>query len=111
MNEFTGASVNDITLKKQSDVVIKKILSHTSEITLPEGVESLEVGTVLVSIDGGETYDIATEDSEANGILCENITENGEAEVLLIGVVRQRYLAGYLDPFKEHLFNNKIIVK
>ena len=109
--KFTGQNVADVTLKKQSDVVIKKVLSTTGVVTLPEDKEVLEPGQVLITIDGGVTFDVAAVDAEANAILCESITETGTAEVLLIGVVREKYLTGLDAAHKEHLFTNRIILK
>ncbi|RXJ80803.1 hypothetical protein CRU86_00050 [Aliarcobacter skirrowii] len=111
MSKFIGANVHDVTLKKQSDVVIKKVLSMSATVNLPEDEDHLEVGQILITVDGGSTFDVAATDSEANAILCESITETGLAEVLLIGVVREKYLTGLDATHKEHLFSNKIILR
>jgi hypothetical protein len=111
MSKFVGANVANIARKNQSDVVIKKVISTVANVTLPEDKEVLEPGQVLVTIDGGLTFKEAIEDDEANGILCEALTATGDAEVLLIGVVREKYLAGLDATHKEHLFTNKIILK
>jgi hypothetical protein len=111
MAEFIGANVNSVTLKKQSDVVIKKVIATTATVTLPEGVEVLEPGQVLVSIDNGDTFDVALVDAEANGVLCEPLKATGVAEILLVGVVREKYLTGLDASHKPHLFANKIILK
>jgi leucyl aminopeptidase len=111
MAEFIGANVNNVTLKKQSDVVIKKIISDTATVNLPDGVEALEPGQVLITVDDGATFDVAAIDAEANGILCEGLTATGKAEVLLLGVVREKYLTGLDASHKPHLFTNKIILK
>lgn len=108
---FTGKSVNDVTLKTQSDVVINKILSTNATVTLPNGTEALEPGQIVVSIDGGITFVVADNDDEPNGVLCEALTATGEAEVLLIGTVRKKYLTGLVDAHKTHLFKNRIILK
>lgn len=109
--EYTGMSVKNITLKTQSDVVIKKILSVNGTVTLPNGTEALEPGQVLVSIDGGLNFVAADADDEPNGILCEALTATGEAEVLVIGIVKAKYLTGLEASHKPHLFNNRIILK
>ena len=111
MVDFIGANVTNVTLKKQSDVVIKKVISDTATVTLPNGVEALEPGQVLISVDNGETFDVAAVDDEANGILCEALTATGPAEVLLLGIVREKYLTGLDASHKPHLFTNKIILK
>lgn len=108
---FTGKNVQDVTLKTQSDVVINKILSTNATVTLPNGTEALEPGQIVVSIDGGITFVAADNDDEANGVLCEALTATGEAEVLLIGTVRKKYLTGFVDAHKTHLFKNRIILK
>jgi len=108
---FIGQNVKDVTLKKQSDVVIKKVLSTVSTVNIPEGKDNLEVGQVLITIDGGATFDVAADDAEANAVLCESITTSGDAEVLLIGLVREKYLTGLDASHKEHLFTNRIILK
>lgn len=109
--EYTGASVENISIKKQSDVIARKILSIESTVNLPDGVEILQAGQVLISVDGGETFDVAAVDAEANGILCEPITETGVREVMLVGVAREKYCEGLDDTHKPHLFTNKIILK
>ena len=109
--EFTGMSVKNITLKTQSDVVIKKVLSVNGTVTLPNGTEALEPGQVLVTIDGGLNFVAADADDEPNGILCEALTTTGEAEVLVIGIVKAKHLVGLEDAHKPHLFNNRIILK
>lgn len=109
--EFIGGNVADVTLKKQSDVVIKKVIATTATVNLPAGTEVLEPGQVLVTVDNGATFDVAIVDSEANGILCEPIKASGEAEVLLVGIVRTKYLTGLDNTHKPHLFANKIILK
>ena len=109
--EFIGGNVADVTLKKQSDVVIKKVIATTATVNLPAGTEALEPGQILVTVDNGATFEVAIVDSEANGILCEALTATGDAEVLLIGVVREKYLTGLDVTHKEHLFANKIILK
>lgn len=111
MSNFTGANVTNVTRKNQSDVVIKKVISTVANVTLPEGEEVLEPGQVLVTMDGGTTFNVAAVDAEANGILCEALTATEDAEVLLIGVVREKYLTGLDASHKEHLFANKIILK
>ena len=108
---FTGKNVQDVTLKTQSDVVINKILSTNATVTLPNGTEALEPGQIVVSIDGGITFVIADGDDEPNGVLCEALTATGEAEVLVIGIVKAKYLVGLEAVHKPHLFNNKIILK
>ncbi len=110
MEQFIGKNVQNITLKKQSDVVIRKVLSTSATVTVEENT-TLEPGQVLITADGGKTFSIALEDSEANAILCEACDQTGEAEVLLSGVVRQKYLAGFVDAHGEHLFKNKIILR
>ncbi len=110
MAKFTGANVKDVTLKKQSDVVINKVLSTSATVTV-DGEDGLEAGSVLVSVDGGKTFSHALPDAEPNGVLCENLQETAEAEVLLMGVVRERYLGGLENAHKEHLFKNKIILR
>lgn len=111
MAEFIGANVADVTLKKQSDVVIKKVIATTAKVNLPADTTVLEPGQVLVTVDNGVTFDVAIEDAEANGILCESIKATGEAEVLLVGIVREKYLTGLDATHKQHLFANKIILK
>lgn len=111
MNKFVGQNVADVTLVKQSDVVIKKVIATAGTVNLPEGTEALKPGQVLVSTDNGATFDVAIADAEANGILCEPLKATGEAEVLLIGVVREKYLTGLDATHKPHLFANKIILK
>ncbi len=108
---FIGANVKDITLVKQSDVVIKKVIATAATVNLPEGTEALKPGQVLVSTDNGATFDVAQVDAEANGVLCEALTKSGPAEVLLLGVVREKYLTGLDASHKPHLFANKIILK
>lgn len=108
---FVGQNVSDITLKKQSDVVIKKVLSTTAKVNLPQNSEYLEAGQVLITMDNGETFEVAATDAEANAILCETLTTTGVAEVLLIGIVREKYLTGLDATHKEHLFTNRIILK
>jgi hypothetical protein len=108
---YIGQNVSVVTLKKQSDVVVKKILSTTGIVNLPEQTEALVPGQVLITIDGGETFDVAAADAEANAILCETLTATGVAEVLLIGVVREKYLTGFEANHKESLFTNRIILK
>ncbi len=110
MADFIGKNVQNITLKKQSDVVIKKVLSTGATVTVPSDT-TLEPGQVLITANGGKTFDVALEDSEANAILCEALEQTGEAEILLVGVVRKKYLTGLDDKHLEHLFNNKIILK
>lgn len=109
--DYVGMSVKNVTLKTQSDVVINKILSTNATVTLPNGTEALEPGQVVVSINGGITFVVADADDEPNGVLCEALTATGEAEVLLIGTVRKKYLTGLVDAHKPHLFNNRIILK
>ena len=109
--DFIGKSVQNITLKTQSDVVINKILSTNATVTLPNGTEALEPGQVLVSINGGITFVVADGDDEPNGVLCEALTATGEAEILLIGTVKTKYLTGLVAAHKTHLFNNRIILK
>lgn len=111
MADFIGANVADVTLIKQSDVVIKKVIATVATVNLPEGTEAFKPGQVLVSTDNGATFDAALTDAEANGILCEPLKATGEAEVLLIGVVREKYLTGLDATHKPHLFANKIILK
>ena len=111
MTDFIGANVNDVTLVKQSDVVIKKVIATAATVNLPEGTEALKPGQVLVSIDSGATFDVAQADDEVNGILCEALTKSGLAEILLVGVVREKYLTGLDATHKPHLFANKIILK
>jgi len=112
MNGFTGQNVAAVTLKKQSDVVIKKVLSDYAEVTLPADTEVLEPGQVLITTDGGDTFTVpADADAEPNGILCEPLTSTGKAEVLVCGVVREKYLVDYVADYKTHLFANKIILK
>ena len=108
---FTGANVTDVTLKKQTDVVIKKVIATAATVNLPVGTEVLEPGQVLVTTDNGATFDVAIADAEANGILCEPLKATGEAEILLLGVVREKYLTGLDTTHKPHLFANKIILK
>lgn len=110
-NQFVGASVQNVSLKKQSDVVIKEILSTQAMVTLPDGIEALEPGQVLITVDGGETFTVAADDAEPNGILCRALTVSEKAKVLLIGVVRKRYLSGFVDAHASHLFTNNIILK
>ena len=108
---FEGANVTKVTQKKQSDVVIKKILSDYAEVTVPADT-TLEPGQVLITADGGATFTVpADELAEPNGILCEALTATGKAEVLVCGVVREKYLTSYVTDYKTHLFTNKIILK
>lgn len=111
MKKFTGASVQNITLKKQSDVIIQKVLSDYGTVTFPEDTEVLQTGQVLVTADGGQTFDVAAVDAKPNAILCESITATTKAEVLLIGTVREKYLEGLSDEHKTALFENKIILR
>jgi len=111
MDKFVGQNVQNITLKKQSDVVIRKVLSVEATVTLPDGVDALEPGQVLITVDGGITFNVVDADDEANGILCEALTETSKVEVLVIGAVKARYLVGLEDAHKPHLFTNKIILK
>ena len=111
MNKFVGQNVADVTLVKQSDVVIKKVIATAATVNLPAETEALKPGQVLISIDNGATFDVAQVDDEANGILCEPLKATGPAEVLLIGVVREKYLTGLDATHKPHLFANKIILK
>jgi len=109
---FTGQNVKNVTQKKQSDVVIKKILSDYAKVTLPEDADVLEPGQVLITVDGGSTFTVpADELAEPNGILCEALKATGKAEVLVCGVVREKYLTSYVADYKVHLFANKIILK
>ncbi len=108
---YAGMSVENVTLKTQSDVVIKKILSVNGIVTLPNGTEALEPGQVLVTVDGGLNFVVADADDEPNAILCEALTATGEAEVLVIGIVKAKYLVGLEAAHKPHLFNNRIILK
>lgn len=109
MENFTGANVQTISHKKQSDVVIRKVLSDYQTVTVAADT-TLEVGTLLVTSDA-VNYAVADEAAEPNAILCEPISETGKAEVLLVGVVREKYLEGLVTAHKIHLFNNKIILK
>ncbi|PLY08398.1 MAG: hypothetical protein C0625_02080 [Arcobacter sp.] len=111
MSDFVGTSVQNVTLKKQSDVVIKKVLATEAAVTIPDGTEGLKAGQVLITTDGGATFDVAAVDAEPNGILCDNLETSGPAEVLLLGVVREKYLEGLNASHKPHLFNNKIILR
>ncbi len=109
---FTGANVTKVTQKKQSDVVVKKVLSDYAEVTLPADTEVLEPGQVLITTDGGTTFTVpADELAEPNGILCEALAATGKAEVLVCGVVREKYLTDYVTDYKTHLFANNIILK
>lgn len=109
MSKFIGTSVQDISQVRQSDVVIKKVLSDYKNITVAADT-TLKPGTVLITVDA-ETYVVADESAEPNAILCEPISETGKAEVLLVGVVREKYLDGLVTAHRMHLFNNKIILK
>ena len=111
MSDFIGANVTNVTLVKQSDVVIKKVIATAATVNLPAETEALKPGQVLISIDNGTTFDVAQVDDEANGILCEALTKSGLAEILLVGVVREKYLTGLDATHKPHLFANKIILK
>jgi len=110
MDNFVGENVKDITLKKQSDVIVKKVLTTNALVNLAKNTETLEPGSVLVTNDNGLSFEIAKATDKANAILCEALNKSSQAEVLLIGVVRQKYLVGLDVSHKGHLFTNKIIL-
>lgn len=111
MDKFVGQHVQNITLKKQSDVIIQKILAVEGIVTIPDGVEALEAGQVLFTPDGGKNFIVAADDAKSNAVLCNAITETCSTEALLVGKVKEKYLEGFKEAHREHLFNNKIILK
>ncbi|MDC7249277.1 MAG: hypothetical protein PQJ49_05090 [Sphaerochaetaceae bacterium] len=108
---YAGQNVKNISIKKQSDVIVKKILSVEGTVNFPVDTEVLEAGQVLISTDSGKTWEIAASDAEANGVLCESLKSAGVGEIMVVGVAREKYLEGYVSAHKAHLFNNKIILK
>jgi hypothetical protein len=110
MTGYEGGNIKKISKKEQGEVIVDKVLSTTSEIKVAEG-ESLVIGQVLVSTDGGLTFEKAVKNSKPNGILCENCCEEKTAEVLLIGKVKESELEGMDASHKQVLFENNIIVK
>ncbi len=111
MGELTGSSIKNISIKRQSDVVIKKTLAVYATVNV-EADTALEPGQVLITTDGGDTFTVPVDNAaEPNGILCENISKTGKSEVLVVGIVREKYLDSYVADYKVHLFANKIILK
>jgi len=47
---------------RYDDVVANSVIAVNGTVIVPVGVESLEIGTLLTSIDGGLTWDILQED-------------------------------------------------
>ena len=79
--------------KTYDDVVVDKILGVNAKI---ETSKPLECGTVLFSINGGESFAPLTSDNQTEtiannvavfGVLCDNVSESKSANVLVLGEV------------------------
>lgn len=100
--------------KTIGDVVVNKVLGVNAKV---ETTKALECGTVLFSINGGESFAAVTSDNQtatiANvsavfGVLCDNVETTGDADVLVLGEVMLENAAAEL---KTALFKQKIIVR
>ena len=100
--------------KTIGDVVVNKVLGVNAKV---ETTKALECGTVLFSINGGESFAAVTNDNQtatiANasavfGVLCDNVEATGDADVLVLGEVM---LEGTAAELKTALFKQKIIVR
>ncbi|MBE3022931.1 hypothetical protein [Campylobacter sp. 7477a] len=100
--------------KTYDDVVVNEVLTLNAKI---ETNKPLECGTVLFSINGGESFAAVTQDNQtatiANaaavfGVLTDGIDSTKEAGVLVLGEVM---LDGAASELKVALFKQKIIVR
>ena len=100
--------------KTVGDVVVNKVLGVNAKV---ETTKVLECGTVLFSINGGESFAAITSDNQtatiANaspvfGGLCDNVEATGDADILVLGEVM---LEGTAAELKTALFKQKIIVR
>lgn len=74
--------------KTIGDVVVNKVLGVNAKV---ETTKVLECGTVLFSINGGESFAAITSDNQTTtianaqavfGVLCDNVEATGDADVL-----------------------------
>ena len=100
--------------KTIGDVVVNKVLGVNAKV---ETTKALECGTVLFSINGGESFAAVTSDNQTTtianaqavfGVLCDNVETTKEADVLVLGEVM---LEGTAAELKTALFKQKIIVR
>lgn len=100
--------------KTYDDVVVDKILGVNAKI---QTSTPLECGAVLFSVNGGESFAEVTSDNQTEtianseavfGVLCENVSEDKIANVLVLGEVKLDDIASEL---KTALFKQKIIVR
>lgn len=97
--------------KTYSEIVGKNIQTINATVTLPDGVEELPMGTLLITVDGGRTFSVADADSAPDGVLTDYLKATEVTSVLITGSIIERNLPE--EPSLEQrvaLFENKIIL-
>ncbi|MDO5649988.1 MAG: hypothetical protein Q4G11_05225 [Gallicola sp.] len=96
---------------ERGEVIVDGIFFMNGNLDL-ESEKMLSLGTVIVSIDAGVTWKKCTDVPQTTyrlGILGEYVNQNGVAEVLLIGRVKQVGEVG--AAIKTALFSQNIIME
>lgn len=96
------------------DIPLGEIVASNMQ-TLYSTVNTTEAvgrGTLLLSTDGGVTFDVVgSEDEDANGVLLDNIETTSKAAVLVTGAVVEDNIIGFREILRSKLFANKILLK
>lgn len=82
MNNYTGASVTNISMVKASNVFVNDVVSIVGTVNVPASItagNALQIGTILRTLDGGENWETLTTPTYVAGVHAD------DAEVYLDG--------------------------
>ncbi len=82
MDEYTGASIANISMVKASDVFVNDLVSIVGTVNVPASITAgnvLKIATILRTLDGGENWETLTTPTYVAGVY------DDEAEVYLDG--------------------------
>jgi len=102
--------------KTYSEIVAKNVQTINAEVTLPDELEELPMGTRLFSEDGGKTFNVikeveGEETPKPNGVLTDYLRSTETTSVLITGSIIERNLPkGVTEEERVALFENKIIL-